>query len=316
MTKTLPIQLVSAELLSYVRANAGWVDYKSFVAETTRAAAFIIEANEFLKSEDRAHGNVIAMLFERLPFPSSDDATSASVVPTMAPLSTLYKHIVELLGQPCCERTAWQKMVVSNITRSVPTMLTNETMRYYKWLGQQANGEGCIVELGTWLGSSTRCFCEGLAKETTSSNQIFVYDSFIWENWMDDFVDRRMKTRWPSQGDDFFDLFMQGVHGFENTIVAQRCWIGNEDGGPRSGLQWTNKKPIQLLCYDMGSDASVLAALWRVFSPFFIPNKTLFVLNEYGKTDSSAIWEFCSRHSDHLVPCHKPYGSTKAFLYV
>ena len=66
-------------------------------------------------------------------------------------------------------------------------MLCKETLGYYKWLTRTFDQPGEIVELGSWMGSSTACLAEGLSQNPDREHKaIHVYDSFIWRDWMKD----------------------------------------------------------------------------------------------------------------------------------
>jgi len=41
-------------------------------------------------------------------------------------------------------------------TYAVPGMITNEEKRYYQYISQFYRGQGDVIELGPWLGASTR----------------------------------------------------------------------------------------------------------------------------------------------------------------
>jgi hypothetical protein len=210
---------------------------------------------------------------------------------------------------------AWEATVVSEASRRVPTMLTEETRQFYTWLASRVSPEAHLVELGTWLGSSTRCLCEGLGRTAGARQSIDVYDSFVWAPWMDQYIARAPGDRWPGPGESFLGLFNDAVRDYEHQIVTHPSWI--DDGISHGGrLAWPRREPIELLIYDMGPDRPVLDAMWATFSPFFQRETTVLVFNEYGKVHSSALWDFCDAHADCLRPHYKPQGSPKGFLYV
>src|ERR1700730_6184250 len=61
------------------------------------------------------------------------------------------------------EKCGGEEEELSASVRRIPTMLCRETLGYYKWLARTFEGFGDIVELGSWMGSSTACLAEGLA---------------------------------------------------------------------------------------------------------------------------------------------------------
>ncbi len=303
---------MSEGLLTYIGDPMNWIDYRSSLAVNVRAGAILIETAEFLKSEEKAPGRAVAALFDQL-LPETTASFQADFDPAMIDLLTVLKrHVSALLTEPNPESRPWEEVVVSESAQRVPTMITDETMQFYQWLGARLSDQARVVELGPWLGSSTRCFCEGLGP--TSRATLDVYDSFVWQLWMDTYVLKSPHVRRPQIGESFVDLFKENLADYADRMVVHRCWIHDEiyaDGGP---LAWSRQEPIELFVYDMGPDPVVLESVWKVFSPFFTAG-TIVVFNEYGKANSAALWAFCDRNAGRLAPLHKPYGSAKAFLY-
>jgi hypothetical protein len=303
---------MSEELLAYIGDPANWIDYSSSLATTARAAALLIDTGEFLKSEEKSLGRAVSALFDRL-LPSPITSPETQFDADMLELLTVLKsHVAALLTEPEWEHTSWDDIAVSESTRRVPTMITDETMRFYKWLGTRLSSNARIVELGPWLGSSTRCFCEGLDRSGSAS--LDVYDSFVWQLWMDAYVLREPRLSRPNTGESFLNFFIENLLGYEDRIVVHRCWIDDRLYSDGSPLTWSRRERIELFVYDMGPDPAVLECVWNVFSQFFTTG-TILVFNEYGKANSAALWHFCESHADRLAPLYKPYGSAKAFLY-
>ena len=83
------------------------------------------------------------------------------------------------------DRTAGEDEELSASVQRIPTMVSKETLRYYKWLARTLQEPGDIVELGSWMGSSTACLAEGLSQNPRREHRrIHAYDSFIWRDWM------------------------------------------------------------------------------------------------------------------------------------
>ncbi|MFI7453483.1 hypothetical protein ACIBQX_38755 [Nonomuraea sp. NPDC049714] len=299
----------AARVLTHVCEQVDWLDRRSTVAETVRAAAAVLEASEFLRTEDRTQGLAVSALLDRLL-----DAPSTALGPErLELLAGLRSHVRTLLRQPDWPKAPWADVVVSSAGQDVPTMLTEPTMRFYKWLGGTLSERARIAEFGPWLGSSTRCLCEGMGEPAGQS--VDAYDSFVWSGWMDTYVPTRPYGDWPRPGDSFLSLFQETVRPYHPRVVAHPCWIDDSlDSGERPA--WDHLELVELLVYDMGPDRALLDIIWEVFSPHFEPERTLLVFNEYGKVHASALWDFCDDHADRLRPRYKPDGTAKAFLYV
>jgi hypothetical protein len=83
------------------------------------------------------------------------------------------------------DRVAGADEELSRSVQSIPTMASQETLRYYKWLARTLEHPGDIVELGSWMGSTTACLAEGLSQNLCRKHtRIHAYDSFIWRDWM------------------------------------------------------------------------------------------------------------------------------------
>jgi len=61
-----------------------------------------------------------------------------------------------------------------------PSMLSYQEMIFYAWIGEHyCKGEGCIVDAGCWLGSSSYYIAQGV-KRSSYSPQILCHDHFCW----------------------------------------------------------------------------------------------------------------------------------------
>jgi hypothetical protein len=76
-------------------------------------------------------------------------------------------------------RAPWRKMNVEPI--NMPGMIIDEEARYYEYLGTLYEGRGAAIELGPWLGKSTRHIVRGLRK-TPRFKRLYVFDDFIWRS--------------------------------------------------------------------------------------------------------------------------------------
>jgi hypothetical protein len=168
--------------------------------------------------------------------------------------------------------------------------------------------------IGAWLGSSTRCLCEG-QDASPSRYRLHVYDSFVWERWMDRLFDAAPEKR-PRPGDSFLELFNTYMQGYQDRLILHPGYIEDGTKCPEKSLIWAYDEPVALVVYDMGPNPTILDAVWRQFSHHLVAGRSVVVFNEYGQLSSSHLWEFCRCHADHLAPHHKPHTTAKAFLYV
>jgi hypothetical protein len=198
----------------------------------------------------------------------------------------------------------------------IPNMLEIDAMRYYVWLGRTLNPAGAVIEIGPWMGGSTACLAAGLRKNfRLGGRKLHVFDSFIWRDWMAQFAsDPLLPTRYHD-GDDFFEAFLINCAPFHDLLEITRCELISD--GEQSLLtppQWDHG-PIGALVVDHSDHYGANAAVWTVFAPFFIPNRTIIVFNQYGNLRAEDLRRFCRDHRGELAPLHHLACSGRAFLF-
>lgn len=175
----------------------------------------------------------------------------------------------------------------------IPGMISEEEKKYYTWLGQFYTGRGEIVELGPWLGCSTFYILEDLRQNPHfKGKKLYVYDDFVWRSaWMDRSYSG---DNYPKNHEDFKYLFDRFTASFKEFIVVNRRRLSTgeleEDCGDVispydkiidiPSLQW-DIGPVEILFVDVGRTIDVNEAWWRLFFPYFIPNKTLIVIQDW-----------------------------------
>ena len=170
---------------------------------------------------------------------------------------------------------------------SIPGMLTPAERQYYPYLTRFYSGAGQVVELGPWLGLSTHYLLAGLVPNPAfAGKSIHVFDDFVWRSsWMDKWL---AGTGLAPRGnhESFLPLFQRQMAGHLDRLVVRRCKIADYDGNESlPSLEW-DRGPIELLIVDCGRPLHVNEAWYRVLSPWFIPDKTLIVMQD---------WQNCKR---------------------
>jgi Methyltransferase domain len=206
---------------------------------------------------------------------------------------------------------------LSREVRRIPTMLCKETLGYYKWLARTFEGPGDIVELGSWMGSSTACLAEGLSKNRGLNRKtIHVYDSFVWREWM------RIYTEDPEllganlrDGESFLPYFLTYTRPYREWIAVHEATLRTRpEELPLPTLHWEGGE-IGIIVMDFAHDRASNEAMWRLFCPSFRSGSTIVVFNQYGNVPAGEVRNFCYEKSQELIPLHKPCGSAKAFRY-
>ena len=206
---------------------------------------------------------------------------------------------------------------LSELVRRIPTMRCNETLGYYKWLPRTCVEPGDIVELGSWMGSSTACLAEGLSQNPNRKDRkIHVYDSFIWRNWMKAYTeDAELLASNIREGESFTRYFCNYSEPFRHLIEVHQSVLGTgADYFALPTLDWEGGR-IAILLMDFAHDRASNEAMWRVFSPSFRSGSTIVVFNHFGNIPAGEVRNFCKDKRRELVPLHKPRSSAKAFRY-
>lgn len=142
----------------------------------------------------------------------------------------------------------------SDLHRRVwPNMTTRQEQQLYTELASSITGEGCIVDLGTWMGSTTEALARGLTKPV----KIHAYDRYIWATWMDRTYPGHYKA-----GDSFLEEYKERIYPWRDRIeihpgdLCQQTWTG---------------QPIELLLVDAMKSLELANAIKREFYPALIP---------------------------------------------
>jgi len=215
------------------------------------------------------------------------------------------------------QRSGGEGEELSEVVRRIPTMLCKETLGYYKWLARTFEGPGDIVELGSWMGSSTACLAEGLSQSPGREHKtIHVYDSFVWREWMKTYTeDPELLAANIREGESFLEYFCRYVEPYRGLIDVH--WSALKTATEQSALptlEWRGGQ-IGILVMDFAHDRASNEAMWCVFSPSFLSGSTIVVFNQFGNIPAGEVREFCRGKGQQLLPLHKPCGSAKAFRY-
>ena len=206
---------------------------------------------------------------------------------------------------------------LSRSVQCIPTMVSKETLRYYKWLARTLEHPGDIVELGSWMGSTTACLAEGLSQNLCRKHaRIHAYDSFIWRDWMRTYTeDPELLAANIPDGDLFLDYFRRYTAPFRHLIDVHQSVLKTQVlQAALPALEWS-AEPIAILVMDFAHDRASNEAMWHVFSPSFQSGSTIVIFNQYGNIPAGDVREFCRDKAGELVPLHKPRSSAKAFRY-
>lgn len=282
------------------------------------SSALIAEISNYLLSEDLGLATaLITKVDQMVEFCFDSDCNKSEIVPVLIDI------IEELRSKPCgnniLDRSSWNEEHVLPTTRMIPHMLYEDSYRYYKWLGKSYSGVGSIVELGCWMGAATCCIAEGLRENHHQIvKKIQVFDSFVWKkNFLSfgNLISGKMLRL--KDGDSFLRIFREHTRRFSDLVDVQQCclYVGGSIDRNLPEFRWSGEQ-IEIMVMDFCPDERENRVVWEYLEPFFIPNKTVLVYNQFGNLYASELRGFLREKAEFLSPIHKPFGSIKAFKYI
>jgi hypothetical protein len=216
------------------------------------------------------------------------------------------------------DKAPWLENSVEQLT--MPGMISDEEAQYYEYIGTLYEGLGAAIELGPWLGKSTRHIIRGLRKSPQFNNKkLFVFDDFIWrKSWMDRHTPEQLRL--PNHS-DFRALFESFVKDIQTDLIISTARIADYDGNehlPR--IAW-NDQPIEIMYIDCGRTIQVNEGWFEVFSQSFIPDVTLLVMQDWRShrerprlSYNQTLW-FTTSHPESELIHEGSEGGIATFLY-
>ncbi len=176
------------------------------------------------------------------------------------------------------DKAPWKDRLAQPL--AMPGMISDEETQYYEYIGAVYEGRGEAIELGPWLGKSTRHIMRGLDQNPKfAGKKLHVFDDFIWRSsWMDPYVSEQDKVTNHADFRPIFEKYTQELH---SRLSVSRARISDYDGNeavPR--IHW-NGDPIELMYIDCGRTVQANEGWWKIFSPCFIPDVSLLIKQDW-----------------------------------
>jgi len=203
---------------------------------------------------------------------------------------------------------------------AMPGMISEEEARYYEYIGGRYRGHGEAIELGPWLGKSTRHIIRGLDKNPKFfGKQLYVFDDFVWRSsWMNLHIGDREQL--PNHA-DFRSLFEKYVEGIRVRLNVTRGKIADYDGNQKlPQIEWSGA-PIEIMYVDCGRTSQVNEAWYRVFSPSLIPDISLLIMQDWRthrerpRLSYNETYWFTAAHPELEIVHEVKDGGIATFLY-
>lgn len=153
-------------------------------------------------------------------------------------------------------------------------MTTEAEQAYFEHYARSIHsGDGEIVDLGCWLGSTTIPLAKGLhlnPSRRARRRSVHAFDTFIWERWMEDCVQgTEIQGRYRAQ-ESFFEEFRRRTAPWSDRI---RTHVGN-----LRNVRWGRNK-IEFLLVDAMKSWELANSIVTTFYPHLTPQKS-YVLHQ------------------------------------
>jgi hypothetical protein len=279
-----PIQPASSSAIAVQSASADASTAEGRVDLATEMEELVTILTRTFDSTDAAtlsaaDATTIENLADRLHVSINDLCRKAKAAHAVPPSAAQSFDGRERLGIHIMRQTPpWRDL--TNRVAETPGMITSEEASYYAWLTRFYTGQGRVVELGPWLGSSTIAIQTGLKRNPRFGNEkLQVFDDFIWrKSWMDPYVAEA--DRLPNHA-NFRHLFDRYTSSIADDLAVHQSRFAVYDGNDAvTPLQW-NQGNIEMIFVDCGRTIEANDGWYNTLSRYFIPGVTLVVMQDW-----------------------------------
>jgi len=182
-------------------------------------------------------------------------------------------------------------------------MVSNEIRNYcYKYGRDMYTGEGALVDLGSWLGSTVVPLAAGLSQnEKAKGKTIHAYDAFVWyENMTHSARYSSIRNKYKV-GDDFLPEFERQTAAYSSQINVHQGNLGE--------VVW-DKSPVEYLMIDAMKDWEVALRIVHEFYPCLIAGKAIIIHEDFCHHYTSWIHLIQYRLRDYFEPLNAIPNST------
>jgi hypothetical protein len=166
----------------------------------------------------------------------------------------------------------WRQLPWTDLyQRAKRSLLSGHERQMCYWLAREwYSGQGAIVDLGSFLGSSTVSFAAGLADRDEPNGHVHAYDLFQVSR--DEETQRLLNKQ---EGDSFLEEFHETIRGYEDRVTV--------NAGDIKQFPWKGG-PIEILFVDLAKSWEMNEYIIQSFFPFLIPGKSLLIHQDFGNS--------------------------------
>jgi hypothetical protein len=153
-------------------------------------------------------------------------------------------------------------------------MTSREEQNYFRTYARESySGEGEIVDLGCWLGSTTIPLAQGLHKNRNGrviGKRVHAYDLFTWDEWMNPYMGGC--TRHYSPGESFLEEYKFRTRRYSKLITIYP--------GDLQQIGWSGK-PIEFLLVDAMKSWGLAESIVEIFYRALLAKKAVLVHQDF-----------------------------------
>lgn len=174
-----------------------------------------------------------------------------------------------------------------------------ERLYLYNYAQSKYTGEGEIVELGSWLGSSTVSLAMGLENNRCLADKhqhIHAFDIFTWIdgfNQLPCVVGTSIENKFK-HGDCFLTEYQARIEPWRELIDVHHADL--------TTTSWESEKSIEYLFVDAMKSWDLTNSIIQNFFPYLIPGKSLVHHNDWGHFSQPRIHLIMYKFRDYFTP--------------
>lgn len=153
-------------------------------------------------------------------------------------------------------------------------MTSREEQTYFRtYVQKYYSGEGEIVDLGCWLGSTTVPLAEGLRRSRNRrviGKRVHAYDLFTWEEWMDPYMGGC--ARYYSPGESFLEEYESRTRSYSELIAIYP--------GDLQQIGWSGR-PIEVLLVDAMKSWELAESIVQIFYRSLLPQRSILIHQDF-----------------------------------